>query len=122
MTSHEVIERRRRERADLIGRAAGYADDIGARMPVRAVVVFGSVARGDFNAWSDIDVLVVCDRLPAGGRPRLAVLHQDGHIGIQPVGWTQAEFLDRLRRGDPIATEAVGRGVVVRGALPVGTV
>jgi uncharacterized protein len=87
------------------------------RVGVRAVVVFGSVARGDFNAWSDVDVLVIADELPDGGRPRLALLHDPAFPGIEPVGWTPEELATRSRQGDPIATEAATVGVVVLGEL-----
>jgi predicted nucleotidyltransferase len=30
---------------------------------LQAAVVFGSVARGDFNRWSDVDLLLVADSL-----------------------------------------------------------
>ena len=39
-----------------------------------AVVLFGSVARGEATADSDIDLLVVCEKLPAGRFARLAEL------------------------------------------------
>ncbi len=31
------------------------------RLPVRQVYLFGSVAKGESHAWSDIDVAVICD-------------------------------------------------------------
>lgn len=37
-------------------------------------MVFGSVARGHFNLWSDIDVLVVADNLPERWLDRLGRL------------------------------------------------
>ena len=45
------------------------------RLPVQAVMLTGSVARGDFNVWSDIDVVVVAESLPERLRDRLALLH-----------------------------------------------
>jgi predicted nucleotidyltransferase len=39
-----------------------------------AVVLFGSVARGEATADSDIDLLVVCEALPPGRFARLALL------------------------------------------------
>ena len=52
-----------------------------------AVVLFGSVARGEATADSDIDVLVVCEKLPAGRFARLAEL-----------GRVDARFENELRR------------------------
>lgn len=80
------------------------------------MVVFGSVARGDFHDASDIDVLIVADKLPA------RVLERNAAVGLAPsrvefVVWTPDEFRQELARGNPIAVEAEERGVVLRGAL-----
>lgn len=115
--THPVLLRRRRERAERITAAAGWATRLAERLPVTRVVVFGSVARGDFNKWSDVDVLVVAEDLPDDGRRRLALLQADAPPGLQVVGWTPDELLERRRHGDPIAVEvdAVGVQVLPRG-------
>lgn len=95
--------------------ARRWAEGLAARLPVTAVVVFGSVARGDFNKWSDIDVLVVAEGLPPDARDRLALLTADAPPGLQPLGWTGAEIAHHRRRGDPIAVECDTAGVVVHG-------
>ena len=86
--------------------------------PRLADVVFGSVARGDFNKWSDLDVLVVARGLPSDARARLEVLMQDAPPGLQAIGWTPAELVARRLRNDPIARECEAAGVVVFGQLP----
>lgn len=118
MTPHAVLDRRRREREQRIDVARKYGEALSRRVPVRHVIVFGSVARGDFNAWSDIDVLVLAEELPAGGRDRLALLHDPAFLGVQPVGWTPDEFDARVLAGDPMAIEAHHVGVVVFGTRP----
>ena len=48
-----------------------------------AVILFGSVARGDATSGSDIDLLVICETLPAGRFARLRVLERavgDGRL------------------------------------------
>jgi hypothetical protein len=92
------------------------------RARIEAVVVIGSVARGDFNRWSDLDVLVVADELPAGAAARLELLTKDAPPGLQPVGWTNEEWAERVRRRDPMTEEAYRDGVVVWGRLPGGGV
>jgi len=116
--THPVIERRRAEQQAHVDRAASWAAALPDELGVVAVVVFGSVARGDFNKWSDIDVLVIAEHLPSSSRDRIEVLFADRPGGLEPVGWTPAELADRRRRRDPIAREADEIGVVVRGAWP----
>lgn len=113
-----IVERRRREQVEAFDVARRYADAVAADVPIVAVVVFGSYARGDFNTWSDVDVLVISDRLPEDAKTRLDLLW--GHVtgSVSPVGWTIAELAARRRRRDPIAVEADSAGVTVVGALP----
>jgi len=52
-----------------MGLAREFVERASHRMPIVAAAVVGSVARGDFNVWSDIDVIVIVDA-PAGTRAR----------------------------------------------------
>lgn len=116
--THPLIEQRRAERGERVDVARRWADGLPESLRVVAVVVIGSVARGDFNKWSDLDVLVVADDLPDDPRERLELLHRGAPAGLQPIGWTTADLAARRDRGDPIAREAATAGVVVRGTLP----
>ena len=109
-----VLERRRMDRERLIGRGQELATRLDPVVAPRAVAGFGSVARGDFNLWSDVDVLVIDDQVPPGWWERIAAL---GPLParVAPVVWTSEEFCSRLGRNNPIATEAVDRGVWLMG-------
>ncbi|MGH8875672.1 MAG: nucleotidyltransferase domain-containing protein [Acidimicrobiia bacterium] len=115
---HPIIRRRRAEQAGRIATANAWAEDLASRLELVAVVVFGSTARGDFNRWSDLDVLVVARDLPATARDRLELLMLEAPPGLQPIGWTPEDYSDRRRRDDPIIKEAETVGVVVSGSLP----
>jgi uncharacterized protein len=115
MSVETIIERRRAERQALIEIANDYVAQIERRHPVAAAVVFGSVARGDFNLWSDVDLLVVSDAIRGSLFERLDALG-DRPPRVQPIAWTVAEWRDQLARGNPIAREAVGAGVWLRGS------
>jgi hypothetical protein len=80
-------------------------------------VVYGSVARGDFNAWSDVDVLIVSDDLVRKTPDRLFQLSLDGHPRIQAVGFTRVEFTAALHNKNPLVLEASRRGVPLVGTL-----
>lgn len=110
-TAQQVVARRRAERAELLDRAALVAQSLETRLGVRAVVVFGSVARGDFNMYSDIDVLVVADDLPGDYRQRLDAIGWPPPARVEPVAWTPQEYRSQRARRNPIAVEAERDGV-----------
>jgi len=116
--THPIVRRREAQRSERISAATAWASTLPESLGVVAVVVFGSVARGDFNKWSDVDVLVVARSLAATTLERLEVLTAGAPPGLQPIGWTPEELADHRRRRDPIALECDAVGVVVRGALP----
>lgn len=116
MSAAEVVARRRAGRRERLATATRYAEAVRERIPVRAAVVFGSVARGDWHGGSDIDVLIVAevppalrmlDRLEAAGTA-------DG--GVQPLVWTPAEWSGRLARADRYARACVEEGVWLLGS------
>ena len=115
MGFERVVERRRTERRELIGQARRFATDIAASVDVRAAVVIGSVARGDFNRWSDIDVLIIAEGLPARALDRLTLL-SSRPPGVQPIAWTSAEWEREVARGNPMALEALEKGVWLAGS------
>jgi predicted nucleotidyltransferase len=110
-----AIESRKAWRAELISRARDFASHIPDALGVSAVVIAGSVARGDFNLWSDVDLVVVTDNLA----PRL--LDRFDQLGprppsVEPHPMTRAEARSRLARGDPLVLEAMERGIWLVGS------
>lgn len=112
----DTLAARARERDRLIELARSYVDRLARRRPLVASAVVGSVARGDFNVWSDVDVVVVAEGLPERAPERGGVLSAEVPGGVQPIGFTPEEFREALRRGNPLAREAVSAGVVLLGA------
>lgn len=80
-----------------------------------AAAVYGSVARGDFNVWSDVDLLAIVRSLPERIPERLAMFANVAPPGVQTVASTPEEFVRAYRSGNPIAQEAVADGVVLHG-------
>jgi len=114
----DPLAERRAERERLIGLAQAYAEELSRRLPLVGAAVAGSVARGDFNVWSDVDVVVVSDALPGDPLERAAVLASPRSGGVEPHGYTTAEFEHALRRRDRLACEALSGGVALHGRLP----
>jgi uncharacterized protein len=111
----DPLAARRAERAELIARAAAYVDRLRPSLDLVAAAVAGSVARGDFNVWSDVDVVVVAPGLPERAVDRAGLLLEHAPARVQPVGYTPDEFAAAVRRGDRLACEAKDRGVVLAG-------
>jgi predicted nucleotidyltransferase len=109
--THEVVARRMAEREALITLARDYVAALTATVSVRAAYMAGSVARGDFNVWSDIDVVVVADSLPARVPDRTTLLTRDAPPRIQPIGFTPEEFGRARKRRNPLVLEALAFGV-----------
>lgn len=111
----DPLEDRRRERQRLIGLAREHVERFARRRPVTAAAVVGSVARGDFNVWSDVDVVIVVEGLPERAPERGRLLAIDAPPRVQAVGFTPEEFRAALAAGNPLAREAVERGVALAG-------
>jgi len=112
-----VLVERRQARHAMIARARAYCAELALRpgIEVQRGIVVGSVARGDFNKWSDIDVLVVASGVPDDNRARAFLSVDEAFPGVQAVVWTEDELVRRRARNDPLAREADGVGVVVWG-------
>jgi hypothetical protein len=77
--------------------------------------VVGSVARGDFNVWSDVDVVLIADAFPSRVPDRGRALFERASPRVQPVGFTPDEFQAAWRGGNPLAREATAAGVQLSG-------
>jgi predicted nucleotidyltransferase len=103
-----LAEARRQEREELIALAKAYAERLRSRLPGARVFLYGSVARGDFNLASDIDLLVVSDALPANPLERAAFLYRIVEAREEPKGLLAREY---------DALEAAGKLWHLEGAL-----
>lgn len=83
----------------------------------RLIVLFGSVARGDINLWSDLDLLVILDSdLPF--IKRLGVLYEtlQPRVGLDLLAYTPQEF--EMMRERPLIRQALREGKVLYEAQP----
>lgn len=91
---------------------------------VEGVVLFGSVARGDDERWSDVDLLVITTgtidydmRLAIVGNVQQLLTGTDIIPSLHFMD--RQSFVDEARAGMPFARDVVAQGHVLAGAMPV---
>jgi predicted nucleotidyltransferase len=85
---------------------------------VKAVILFGSTARGEATLTSDIDLAVIA-RSGWDGRNRLedAVRKQLGN-NCDVLVFTSAEFNRLVASGEPVVADILADGVALLGSMP----
>ncbi len=83
----------------------------------RKVIAFGSVARGDPDEWSDLDLIIVADT----ARPFLERFKDfAGLYDVWPrldlLIYTPAEFERMIAEENPLVLDAIREGVVLHSA------
>ena len=58
----EALKRREEERRKVIEEAQKFANKLREVLGKVTVILYGSYARGDFNVWSDVDVIVISEK------------------------------------------------------------
>jgi predicted nucleotidyltransferase len=110
----EVIKERMKQREKVIEAVRRWVK--GMQFTVTAVII-GSYARGDFNVWSDVDVLLISDYFL--GNPIERLKHIDPPPGVEVIPLRIDEFRRLREKGDPIAVEADTIGIIVRDDLRI---
>ena len=109
----EILEERRKLREEAIGRAKDWVDSL--KFKVTAILI-GSYARGDFNLWSDIDILLIAEFT---GNPVERLKAIDYPPGFEVIPLTFEEFVRLVHKRNPLAIEALDIGVYLRDDLNV---
>lgn len=89
-----------------------YRERVIEKLKPRSVVLFGSIATGEYSLGSDVDILVISDDLPPNFLERLRML-SDLNPTMAPIeafGYTSVEFLQMIERRHQTALYAVADG------------
>lgn len=81
------------------------------------IILFGSAARGEFGPDSDLDFLIIKDRVPKRQLDRMYKLHLlvDYDIATDFFIYRSREFDKRLNLGDPFIKTILKEGKVLYG-------
>lgn len=93
-----------------------YAESKAKTPGVRAIVLTGSLAKGDYTGTSDADILVIADDLPSNVLERYALFAEPKMpVDLEPRVYTTDEFINKARRGDRFALEWLEIGIPLQG-------
>ncbi len=81
----------------------------------KAIILFGSRARGDWLPWSDYDILIIADfkedYLSRLGKV-LKIL-SNLSVPVEPHPYTLEEAIEMLKKGNPTIVDALEEGIVL---------
>ena len=92
-----------------------FIDTLAARLPLHAVILFGSRARGTSGPWSDYDIIVIADftgRFVSRGK---WVVQLAPDVPVDIFCYTPGEFERMFSSFNLTAIDAIGEGVVLHG-------
>jgi predicted nucleotidyltransferase len=92
---------------------AQYSKIVSSKLGKFTGVLYGSMARGDNNLWSDIDFLVISDKLPENPLKRLEFLYSLTETPIEVKGYTRNEFIKMIEKRNPIALDSIVEGKII---------
>ena len=114
----EILRERRRERQRRIKLAREFVEEVANSIGSLTAVVIGSTSRGDFNAWSDIDVVIFSDVFNANPLKRFDSLIPFIKPGIEPIPLRTVDVYRLAEKKAPVVKEIV-EGIVIRDDLGI---
>ncbi|BCU66866.1 DNA polymerase subunit beta [Sulfolobales archaeon HS-7] len=107
----DIIAERERNRREVIEKARTYVNSLKGKY---SAFLIGSYARGDFNVWSDVDVLLIGE---FHGNALERLLELDLPPGFEVIPLTEEEFDRAVKKNNPIIWDVKGKGVILRDDL-----
>lgn len=97
---------------EILKKTAGIADVLRAALEpladkIDVAFVYGSVARGDERAGSDLDVMIVGEASFAEVIDALATAHEILRRSVNPNLFSSVEFKEKIKGGEPFLTRVL---------------
>ena len=99
---------------DVFKRIEKYKNKVVQKLKPKKIILFGSLARGDFHEGSDVDIIVIAD-WTQDFLDRIKTLLGIDHFGlpVQPLGYTEEEMKEMLHQGNRFIAEVMATGKVI---------
>ncbi len=101
---------------EVIKKLEEYAEKALSR-GAKAVILIGSLARGDYTAFSDADILIIVEKAAERQIDRIVdFLDPTLPIDVEPRVYTEEEFLNMAREKRRIVVETLSYGKLLAGS------
>jgi predicted nucleotidyltransferase len=101
---------------ELLRRLREYAKSKAGTFGAKAVVLVGSMAKGNYTGTSDADVLIIADQVPKRVIDRYALFAEPRlPFDLEPHVYTTAEFITKVQQGDRFALDSLQFGIPLEG-------
>ncbi|MBO3754270.1 MAG: nucleotidyltransferase domain-containing protein [Candidatus Brockarchaeota archaeon] len=81
----------------------------------KAVILVGSLARGDYTAFSDADIIIISEVSENPVKRSAGFIDPSLQIDVEPRVFTTEEFLKMAREGRRIVREVMAHGRLLAG-------
>jgi predicted nucleotidyltransferase len=104
-----------RRSEEILEKIERYKNLLTKKLRPKAVILFGSFAKGDINEGSDVDIMVIAD-FKEGFLDRIKLLldlNDELKLPLEPVGYTPEEFQKMQEEGNRFIQEVLNGGRVL---------
>jgi predicted nucleotidyltransferase len=102
--------------SELLQKLKEYAQFKGEAYHAKAIVLTGSLAKGNYTGASDADILVIADNPPTRVVDRSVLFAEPKlPVDLEPRVYTTGEFRNKVQTGDRFAIESLEIGIPLFG-------
>ncbi|MDK2373020.1 MAG: nucleotidyltransferase domain-containing protein [Candidatus Korarchaeota archaeon] len=108
----DILEERVKAREKIIRELRAYSKKLSENLGRVSIILFGSFAKGDYNLWSDIDVIIVSESFRGIRFVERCLEIGDPFGNLSPICWTPEEFEGMIKK--PSWRRALEHSVVIQ--------
>jgi len=104
----------------IMERVKSYAEELVSKRRAEAVILFGSLAKGTYSPFSDIDVLILVEDAPPNPLDRIShYIDPRLPLDIEPRVLTINEFFNIIKEERRFGREILENGIVLAGKTEI---
>ncbi|MGB9729629.1 MAG: nucleotidyltransferase domain-containing protein [Thermoprotei archaeon] len=89
----KILKERKKQRNSIIKEVRTFAKKVKRKLGKVTIVLYGSYVRGDFNLWSDVDILIISEAFNnLRFLDRYELFKNEEKPGFEPKPYTPEEF------------------------------